>query len=359
MAMSEPFMPRRVLVTGGAGFIGSALVDALLAGHAGGVLSGFGSGAPASAPALERLVVLDALTYAGRRENLDGAAADPRFTFVHGDVCDRPLVDRLFAEHAFDAVAHLAAESHVDRSIADGAPFVRTNIVGTFTLLDAARAAWAADSPAPRRFLYVSSDEVYGSLGPDGAFDESSRYAPSSPYAASKASGDMLSRAYFVTHGVPVVVTHSSNNYGPRQTPEKLIPLCTARARAGDPLPLYGDGRHVRQWLHVDDHARALALALARGRPGETYDFGGPSELANRDTVALIADAVDTALGRPAGTSRRLVTPVADRPGHDFRYAIDSSKARAALRWEPRIPFDQGLDPAVRWYLAHPGWLRC
>jgi dTDP-glucose 4,6-dehydratase len=340
--MSDPFTPRRVLVTGGAGFIGSALVDALLAASSG-------------TPPLERLVVLDALTYAGRRENLDAAAADPRFTFVHGDVCDRPLLDRLFAENGFDAVAHLAAESHVDRSIADGAPFVRTNIVGTFTLLDAARAAAAP----PRRFLFVSSDEVYGPLGPDGAFDESSRYAPSSPYAASKASGDMLARAYFVTHGLPVVVTHCSNNYGPRQTAEKLVPLCIARAHAGDPLPLYGDGRHVRQWLHVDDHAHALALALALGRPGETYDFGGPSELANRDAVVRIADAVDSALGRPAGTSRRLVTPVADRPGHDFRYAIDSSKARAELRWKPAVSFDEGLERTVRWYLAHPDRLKC
>ena len=334
-------MVSTVLVTGGAGFIGSALVESLLAGDS-----------------LERLVVLDALTYAGRRENLDSAASDPRFTFVHGDVCDRPLLDRLFAEHDFDAVAHLAAESHVDRSIADGSPFVRTNIVGTFTLLDAARAAWAR-AGGERRFLYVSSDEVYGPLGPTGSFDESSRYAPSSPYAASKASGDMLARAYFVTHGLPVVVTHSSNNYGPRQTAEKLIPLCVARAIAGAPIPLYGDGRHVRQWLHVDDHARALALALSLGKPGETYDFGGPSELPNAETVAHIADAVDAALSRPPGTSRRMVTPAPDRPGHDFRYAIDSSKARRELGWEAHIPFGDGLDRTVRWYVAHPAWHRC
>jgi dTDP-glucose 4,6-dehydratase len=336
-------MTARVLVTGGAGFIGSALVDALLAGGG----------------SLEKLVVLDALTYAGRRENLVDAAADPRFTFVHGDVCDRALLDRLFAEHDFDAVAHLAAESHVDRSIAEAAPFVRTNVVGTFTLLDAARAAWGAGRAGERRFLCVSTDEVYGPLGPEGFFDESSRYAPSSPYAATKASGDMLARAYFVTHGVPVVVTHCANNYGPRQSAEKLIPVCIARAVAGESIPLYGDGRHVRQWLHVDDHARGLALALARGRPGEAYDFGGPSEHANGDTVALVADAVDGALGRAAGTSRRLVTPVADRPGHDFRYALDSSRARRELGWEPRIPFGEGLERTVRWYLGNRAWLRC
>jgi len=331
MTAASAFTPRRLLVTGGAGFIGSAFVEAALSG-----------GEPLAA-AVERVVVLDALTYAGKREHLAAVERDPRFVFVHGDVCDRPLVDRLFAEHDVDAVVHLAAESHVDRSIADGAPFVRTNVVGTFTLLDAAHHAWRG----PRRFLHVSSDEVYGALGPTGRFDESSRYAPSSPYAASKASSDHFVRAYFVTHALPTLVTHAANNFGPRQAPEKLVPLCIARAVAGEPLPLYGDGRQVREWLYVDDHVAGLWRALALGRPGETYDFGGAEELENRDVVARIADAVDAALGRPPGTSRRLVTHVTDRPGHDFRYALDSSKACRELGWSPRTPFDEGLARTV------------
>jgi dTDP-glucose 4,6-dehydratase len=321
---------RSLLVTGGAGFIGSHFVDHALA-----------SG-------VERLVVLDALTYAGRRDHLAAAARDARFAFVHGDVCDAALVARLFGEHDFDAVAHLAAESHVDRSIADGAPFVRTNVAGTFTLLDAARAAWS-ENPA-RLFLHVSTDEVYGSLGPAGRFTEASPYAPSSPYAASKAAADHLARAWHRTYGLPVVVTHGSNNYGPRQLAEKLVPRAIAAALAGEPIPVYGDGRQVRDWLFVEDHVRGLWLALVRGAPGETYDLGGGTELENRETVARVADAVDDSLGRPR-TSRRLVTPVADRPGHDFRYALDASKARATLGWTPAVPFDEGLARTVRWYV--------
>jgi dTDP-glucose 4,6-dehydratase len=325
---------RRILLTGGAGFIGSHFAEHALS------------------EAIERLVVLDALTYAGRRDRLAAVDGDRRFVFVHGDVCDRAVLDRLFAEHDFDAVAHLAAESHVDRSIADGAPFVHTNVVGTFAVVDAARAAWAAvGDRAPRRLLHVSTDEVYGSLGATGRFTEASPYAPSSPYAASKAAGDHLARAYCRTHGLPVIVTHASNNYGPRQLADKLVPRAIRAAIDGAPIPLYGDGRHVRDWLFVVDHVRGLWAALTRGRPGETYDFGGGAELENRDTVARAADAVDDALGRPR-TSRRLVTPVPDRPGHDFRYALDASKARRELGWEPRVAFDEGLARTVRSYIG-------
>ncbi len=350
-AASAPPVPRTLLVTGGAGFVGSAFVRAVLAG-----LDGLdGLDGPDGPRALERLVVLDRLTYAGRRENLDAVAGDPRLVFVEGDVCDRPLVERLFVEHGFDAVVHLAAESHVDRSLVDGAPFVRTNVTGTFVLLDVARLAWAGH--AGRRFVYVSSDEVYGALGPLGRFDESSPLAPSSPYAASKAAGNLFARAYFVTHGLPVVITHASNTYGPRQSPEKLIPLCIANALAGAPLPVYGAGKQVRQWLYVDDHARGLWRALVGGRPGESYDLGGIAELENREAVGRVADAVNRALGRAAGASRHLVTYVADRLGHDFRYALDSRKARQALGWEAATAFDEGLARTVAWYVENRAWL--
>lgn len=326
---------RRLLVTGGAGFIGSHFVEAVL-----------GNGVVDAGP-VERVVVLDALTYAGKRENLAAVERDPRLVFVHGDICDRPLVTALFAEHAFDAVVHLAAESHVDRSIADGAPFVRTNVVGTFTLLDAAREAWRAD-PGDRRFLHASTDEVYGALGPTGHFDESSPYAPSSPYAASKAAGDHFARAYFVTYGLPVIVTHASNTVGARQAAEKLIPLFVRNAIAGRPMPLYGDGRQVRQWLPVRDHVRGLWRALVAGRPGETYDLGGVCEIENRLLAEQIADTVDRELGRAPGTSRGLIASVPDRPGHDFRYALDSGKARRELGWAPEETLAQALEEVVR-----------
>jgi dTDP-glucose 4,6-dehydratase len=350
---------RRILLTGGAGFIGSHFAEHALSQGA------------------ELVVVLDALTYAGRRDRLAAVEGDARFVFVHGDVCDRALLDRLFAEHDFDAVAHLAAESHVDRSIADGAPFVRTNVVGTSSVLDAARAAWTQgpharqradpntdegpharqradpymDVTHARRLLHVSTDEVYGELGPTGRFTEASPYAPSSPYAASKAAGDHFARAYHRTYGLPVVVTHASNNYGPRQLADKLVPRAIRGAIDGTPIPLYGDGRHVRDWIYVEDHVRGLWAALTRGRPGETYGFGGGTELENRETVLRAADAVDDALGRRR-ESRRLVTPVPDRLGHDFRYALDASKARRELGWEPRVAFDEGLARTVQSCLA-------
>jgi dTDP-glucose 4,6-dehydratase len=345
----RPFHPRRLLVTGGAGFIGSHFVVATLASRAG---------------ALERLVVLDALTYAGRRENLAEAAEDARLTFVRGDVCDREIVERLFAEHAFDAVVHLAAESHVDRSIADFMPFVRTNVVGTCVLLEAARRAWAGagngNATEERRFVHVSSDEVYGALGPTGRFDESSAYAPRSPYAASKAGADHFVRAMHTTHGMPVVVTHSANNYGPRQLPEKLVARAIVRAIAGEPIPLYGAGEQVREWLFVADHVGGLTGALSLGRAGETYDFAGTDAFPNRVVVERIADAVDAAMGRPQGTSRLLITPVPDRPGHDFRYALSSAKAARELAWEPRTRFPDGLAETVAWYVRqmaeNPDW---
>jgi dTDP-glucose 4,6-dehydratase len=331
----------RLLVTGGAGFIGSHFVEMTL----GGMLD--------DARHVERLVVLDALTYAGKREHLAAVEGDPRFVFVHGDIADRPLVERLFAEHAFDTVVHLAAESHVDRSIADGAPFVHTNVVGTFTLLDVARAAW--DREGTCRFVQVSTDEVYGPLGPTGQASEHSRYAPSSLYAASKAAGDHFARAYFVTHRLPVLVTHCCNNLGTRQADEKLVPRFVRNAIAGVPMPLYGEGRQVRDWLGVEDHVRGLWRALSAGTPGKTYLFGGEHELENREMATRIADAVDAALGRAAGTSRTLITPVADRAGHDFRYSLDSRPTKAALDWEPRVKFEDALGRVVREHVHTKG----
>jgi dTDP-glucose 4,6-dehydratase len=331
------FSPRRVLVTGGAGFIGSHFVDALLA----------------ASPEANSVVVLDALTYAGRKENLEAAEKDGRCSFVHADICDRALVSKLFVKNDFDAVVHLAAESHVDRSIEDGAPFLRTNVEGTFILIDVAREAWR-DAKGARRFLHVSTDEVYGALGATGKFTEDSPYLPNSPYAASKASADLFVRAFQKTHDFPAIVTHCSNNYGPRQLAEKLIPLCIARAVAGEPIPLYGKGEQVREWIHVEDHCRGLWLALTQGRVGETYNLGGATELANRETVALVADAVDAAMGRAAGTSRGLISLVKDRAGHDFRYALDGAKAATELGFASRIGFAEGIAGTVRSQIAHP-----
>jgi dTDP-glucose 4,6-dehydratase len=332
-----PFRSRRLLVTGGAGFIGSAVVRKMLA----------DSG-------LERLVVLDALTYAGHRVNLDGVDADPRYSFVHGDICDPQLVHELFEHHRFDAVLHLAAESHVDRSIESAAEFVRTNVNGTFTLLDAARRAWEGRDDA--RFVHVSTDEVFGSLDETGAFCETSPYAPNSPYAASKAASDLLVRSYVKTYKLPAIITNCCNNYGPRQLPEKLIPLMISNAIDGKPLPVYGQGKQIREWLHVEDHASGLALALAAGAPGESYLFGSGEELTNLDIVGVIADVVDTQLGRAQGTARDLIQFVPDRKGHDFRYAIDCSKSRRELAWSPTRKLREHLVSTVQWYLANAAW---
>ncbi|RMG12504.1 MAG: dTDP-glucose 4,6-dehydratase [Planctomycetota bacterium] len=333
---------KRVLVTGGCGFIGANLVRALRA----------------QRPDW-RVVNLDKLTYAGNLRSLAGIEEGPRYRFVRGDVSDPELVAALFAEEDFDAVLHLAAESHVDRSILGPRAFVETNVLGTLTLLEAARQAWGED-PAGRRFVHVSTDEVYGSLGPEGRFDERTPYAPRSPYSASKAGADHLARAYAHTYGLPVVVTNCSNNYGPYQFPEKLIPLVINNARRGEELPVYGDGKQVRDWLHVSDHCSALLAALERGRPGATYCIGGGSERENLALVERICELLDERLGPlPSGAPRRsLIRFVRDRPGHDRRYAIDSSLARRELGWEPEVrDLDAGLARTVDWYLANDDWL--
>ncbi|HJS77992.1 MAG TPA: dTDP-glucose 4,6-dehydratase [Burkholderiales bacterium] len=326
-----------LLVTGGAGFIGSNFVLSTIA----------ESG--------EAIVNLDKLTYAGTLANLEGLRGDARHVFVQGDICDRALVRGLFARHRPRAVVHLAAESHVDRSIEGPAPFVQTNVVGTFALLEEARAYWSGLAEPERgafRFLHVSTDEVYGSLGPgDPAFSETTPYAPNSPYSASKAGSDHLVRAYHHTYGLPVLVTNCSNNYGPHQFPEKLIPLMIHHALAGKPLPVYGDGQNVRDWLFVLDHCSALRAVLARGRPGEVYNIGGGAEMKNIDLVRMVCALLDDARPRTGGSYASLITFVKDRPGHDRRYAIDSRKIQRELGWQPAENFESGLRKTVRWYL--------
>ena len=330
----------KVLVTGGAGFIGSAVVRLLV-----GELD-------------VDVVNLDALTYAGNLESLTPIANRPRYRFVQGNVCDAKLLAELFAAEQPDIVMHLAAESHVDRSIDGPAPFINTNVVGTYTLLEAARAYWSA-LPATRkdafRFHHISTDEVFGSLGPDEKFTETTRYAPNSPYSASKAGSDHLVRAWHHTYGLPVVTTNCSNNYGPYHFPEKLIPLMILNGLEGKPLPVYGAGQNVRDWLYVEDHARALWLAVTRGRVGEVYNVGGEAEYANIAVVHTICDLLDELA--PADKSRReLITFVTDRPGHDLRYAMDISKISGELGWRPQETFETGLRKTVMWYLANRAW---
>jgi dTDP-glucose 4,6-dehydratase len=331
---------RTLLITGGAGFIGSNLVRYALS-HTS-----------------NRLVVVDKLTYAGSLLNLEAPLKDPRVTFLEADIADHRAMSRAFAEHHPDAVLNLAAETHVDRSIDGPRLFVDTNIVGTFTLLEVAR-AFITEAPAEGRdafrFLHVSTDEVYGSLGREGAFSEETAYAPNSPYAASKAGADHLVRAYAHTYGLPVLITNCSNNYGPFQFPEKLIPLMVLNAIDGRPLPIYGDGGNVRDWLHVEDHCAGLLLVLAKGLAGEKYNVGGGNERTNLEIVDLICDTVDAL--RPGPTSRRaLKTFVPDRPGHDRRYAIDAAKIRRELGWAPKHTFETGLRDTVQWYLDHRDW---
>ena len=327
-----------LLVTGGAGFIGSNFVLAAV-GQAG-----------------EPVVNLDKLTYAGSLKNLEALRGDARHTFVQGDICDRSLVRSLLGRHRPRAIVHLAAESHVDRSIEGPAEFVQTNVVGTFCLLEEARAYWsslAAPERAAFRFVHVSTDEVYGSLGPeDAAFNEETPYAPNSPYSASKAAADHLVRAYHHTYGLPTLITNCSNNYGPHQFPEKLIPLMIHQALAGKPLPVYGDGLNVRDWLYVGDHCAALREVLARGRPGETYNVGGGSERRNIDLVKTLCALLDDAKPRTGGSYAVLITFVKDRPGHDRRYAIDSARIRRELGWRPQESFESGLRKTVIWYLG-------
>lgn len=316
----------RILVTGGAGFIGSNFIRYVLSAHENWYV-----------------VNLDKLTYAGNLENLSDIAPDPRYTFVHGDIADKTLITQLLSANTFDAIANFAAESHVDRSILDATPFIETNIQGTQVLLDAARAHGV------KRFLQVSTDEVYGTLGSDEPpFTEHAPLAPNSPYAASKAAADLLARTYYHTFGLPVLITRCSNNYGPYQFPEKLIPLMITNALEGRPLPVYGDGLNIRDWIHVLDHCRALEAVLLGGVPGEVYNIGGSCELTNLEVVRSILQTLDL--------PESLITFVPDRPGHDRRYAIDASKIKAALGWKPQYRFQEWLPEVVRWYKEHREW---
>lgn len=329
-----------LLVTGGAGFIGSNLIRQVI---------GFSE--------VNRLVNLDCLTYAGRLENLEDVSTHPRYRFEQVDLRDQGEVVRVVQEHEISHVMHLAAESHVDRSIAGPGAFIHTNTVGTFHLLEACRAAWTGNGSG-FRFLHVSTDEVFGSLGSTGSFTEETPYAPNSPYSASKAAGDMLVRAYHHTYGLPTLITNCSNNYGPYQFPEKLIPVVIQKALERQAVPVYGNGMNVRDWLYVQDHAEALWRVLIQGRAGENYNIGGSNEWPNLRIVERLCDLVDELRPELGGESRKLIKFVTDRPGHDWRYAIDAGKIRRELGWEPRHSFDEGLRATVRWYLDHQDWVR-
>jgi len=334
---------QNILITGGCGFIGCNFIRLALG----------------QLPAC-RLINLDKLTYAGNPKSIEDVQHDPRYRFVRGDVCDADLLARLFAEEKIDTVVHFAAESHVDRSIHGPAEFIQTNIVGTFTLLEAARKAWVSSDGVRRdvRFLHVSTDEVYGSLGATGFFTETTAYDPRSPYSASKASSDHLVSAYHHTYGLPTLITNCSNNYGPYQFPEKLIPLIINNALQGKELPVYGDGKNVRDWLYVVDHCQAILNVLAQGTVGETYNIGGNNEKQNLEVVQVICDLLDAAVGLlPGERSRRsLIRFVKDRPGHDRRYAIDAGKIRDELGWHPSVTFEEGIRLTIDWYLQHPEW---
>lgn len=329
-----------LLLTGGAGFIGSNLIRHII-----------------EQPAITRLINLDCLTYAGHLENLAGVDRHPKYLFERVDLRAKEEVVRVVQQHAITHVLHLAAESHVDRSISGPGDFIQTNIVGTFNLLEACRVAWQADA-GKHRFHHVSTDEVYGSLGPTGYFAETTPYAPNSPYSASKASSDLLVRAYHHTYGLPVVITNCSNNYGPYQFPEKLIPVVIQSCLNRKSIPVYGDGMNVRDWLYVRDHAGALWTVLTHGRDGETYNIGGHNEWANLRIVELICDLVDEMKPELGGGTRKLITFVKDRPGHDRRYAIDASKMERELGWKPAHTFEQGIRETVRWYLDHQDWVQ-
>ena len=329
----------KLLVTGGAGFIGSAVVRrAIATGHA--------------------VVNVDALTYAACLDNVAEVADRPEYAFVEADIRDRAAMDAVLAEHRPDAIMHLAAESHVDRSIDGPGTFIETNVNGTFTLLEAARAYWTARGrPGTFRFHHISTDEVYGSLGAEGRFTEDTPYDPRSPYSASKAASDHLVRAWFHTYGLPVVLTNCSNNYGPFHFPEKLIPVVILNALAGRPIPVYGRGENVRDWLHVEDHAEALLLVVEKGRVGRSYNIGGEAEARNIDLVRMICAILDRKC--PEGAPHaRLITFVEDRPGHDLRYAIDPTRIREELGWRPSVTLEEGLERTVQWYLDNESWWR-
>ena len=304
-----------------------------------------------------QFINLDSLSYAGNPLNLSSVEALPNYSFVQGDICDRDLVSKIFNEHQIDTVVHFAAESHVDRSILDPLAFVRTNVLGTGTLLDVARRTWSETEKEEQRFYHVSTDEVFGSLGAEGFFREDTPYDPKSPYSASKASSDHLVRSYHHTFGLPVVISNCTNNYGPFQFPEKLIPLMIQNAVKEKPLPVYGDGSNVRDWLHVSDHCKAIEKILLFGKDGLTYGIGGDCEKSNLDIVNLIANEVDLAMGRPEGHSAKQISFVTDRPGHDFRYAMDCSFIKKELDWKPEMTFEEGLKNTVAWYLSNSEWL--
>ncbi len=331
---------RNILITGGAGFIGSHVVRLFVNRY----------------PEY-RIVNLDKLTYAGNLENLKDVENAPNYVFVRGDICDYERMLLLFREYGIDGVIHLAAESHVDRSIRDPFTFAKTNVLGTLSLLQAAKTCWEGNY-ADKKFYHISTDEVYGALAFDGTFfTEQTRYDPHSPYSASKASSDHFVRAFHDTYGMPTIVTNCSNNYGPYQFPEKLIPLFINNIRQGKPLPVYGKGENVRDWLYVEDHARAIDLIFHKGKVADTYNIGGFNEWKNIDLVRVLVRTVDKLLGKPEGTSDRLITYVADRAGHDLRYAIDSSKLKNELGWEPSVRFERGIEMTVEWYFENQTWL--
>lgn len=340
--MATENQARSIVITGGAGFIGSNFVHHWCENYP-----------------EDRVIVLDALTYAGNLNNLATLKDRKNFRFLQGDICDRALVDQLFAGENIDTVAHFAAESHVDRSILGPGAFVQTNVVGTFTLLESFRQHWLSNhQPDNYRFLHVSTDEVYGSLGVDDpAFTETTPYAPNSPYSASKAGSDHLARAYFHTYGMPTIITNCSNNYGSYHFPEKLIPLMCINILLGKPLPVYGDGQNVRDWLYVRDHCQALDTVIHKGKVGETYNIGGNNEVKNIDLVRMLCELMDElATDLPVQPARNLITFVKDRPGHDRRYAIDATKIRTELGWQPQETVEGGLRKTIQWYLDHRDW---
>ncbi len=330
---------KSLLITGGAGFIGSHVVRRMVNNY----------------PEY-KIYNLDKLTYAGNLENLKDIEAKPNYEFIKGDIQDFDFVNKIFQDKNLDGVIHLAAESHVDRSITNPLEFVMTNVVGTVNLLNAAKNHWGINL-SDKRFYHVSTDEVYGALGEVGLFTEDTKYDPHSPYSASKASSDHFVRAYYDTYGLPVVISNCSNNYGSHHFPEKLIPLCIHNIKNNKPLPIYGDGKYTRDWLFVEDHARAIDDVFHKGKLGETYNIGGFNEWQNIDLVKLLCDVMDEKLGQEVGTSQKLITFVKDRPGHDLRYAIDASKIESELGWRPSVTFEQGLEKTVAWYLANDEWL--